>query len=87
MNMKRELLILALFALGMAWIMWRWIKGNLNHLSEQDIDNFLTNRMSEKELKHAREHLLQCNECKELLDSISKMPQKHKPDRLLKRRF
>lgn len=85
--MKSELLLLSLFALMLAWTMWRWIKGNLKHLSEQDIDDFLANRMGEKELKHTREHLLQCDECKDLLDEISKIPQKHKPDRLLKRRF
>lgn len=85
--MKSELLILALFAMGMIWVMWRWIKGSLQHLSEQEIDDFLANRMGGKELKHAREHLLQCDECKDLLDEISKIPQKHKPDRLLKRRF
>ena len=86
-NMKSELLLLSLFALALIWIIWRWIKGNLRHLSEQDIEDFLTNRMGRKELKHTREHLLQCNECKKLLDDISKEPQKHKPDRLLKRRF
>ncbi len=86
-NMKSELSILALFAVGLAWIMWRWIKGNSNHLSEEDINDFLTNRMDGNALKHAREHLLKCDECKTLLDEISKNSQKHKPDRLLKRRF
>ncbi len=87
LNMKFELLLLALFAFGLGIRIWKWIEASSKHLSEKDIDDFLTNRMDGQALKHTREHLLQCDECKKLLDDISKEPQKHKPDRLLKRRF
>lgn len=69
------------------WRIWRAIKANMRHLTEEDIEDFLTNRMSEQELRYTREHLLKCEDCKELLDEVSKQAQKQKPERLLKRRF
>jgi len=85
--MSSEALIVVTFALSVLWFMWRQIKGNLVHLDDDDLDNFLSNRMGEKELKRAREHLLRCDSCKLRLDEMTKKSQKIKPDRWLKRRF
>lgn len=85
--MSTEALIVVVFALSVIWFMWRQIKGTLQHLDDDDLDNFLSNRMGEKELKRTREHLLQCESCKLRLDEMTKYSQKIKPDRWLKRRF
>jgi hypothetical protein len=85
--MSTGALIVVVFALSVLWFMWRQIKGNLVHLDEEDLDNFLSNRMGEKELKRTREHLLRCESCKLRLDEMTKKAQKIKPDRWLKRRF
>ena len=81
-----EIIVLG-FALGIVWWIWRGIKPNLQHLSDADLDDFLSNRMAGKKLKHTREHLLRCEECKERMDELSGSSQKMKPERWLKRRF
>ena len=85
--MSRGALIVVVFALAVFWFMWRQIKENLVHLEDDDLDDFLSKRMGEKELKRTREHLLRCASCKLRLDEMTKKTQKVKPDRWLKRRF
>lgn len=85
--MSTSALGVVVFALGIIWFMWRRIKGNLEHLDDEDIKDFLEKRLSEKELKQVREHLLRCPACKLRLDELSKQAHKTKPDRWLKRRF
>lgn len=75
------------FALAIIWRIWRGIKPNLQHLADEELDDFLANRMTGKTLKYAREHLLRCEECKERLDELTSVAQKMKPERWLKRRF
>ncbi|MEL7220705.1 MAG: hypothetical protein AAGJ93_05255 [Bacteroidota bacterium] len=75
------------FALAIVWWIWRGIRPNLQHLSDDDLNDFLANRTTGKSLKHTREHLLRCEECKERLDELTSVAQKMKPERWLKRRF
>ncbi len=85
--MSTSTLMVITFALAVVWYMWRRIKPNLTCLDDEDIDDFLANRLSEKERKQVREHLLRCPACKLRLDEMTKQAQKMKPERLLKRRF
>lgn len=85
--MTSSALYLVFFAMGIIWLMWRRIKLNLDHLDDDDIDDFLSKRLHGKALKQAREHLLRCPACKLRLDELTKEAQKVKPDRWLKRRF
>lgn len=85
--MSTSALGVVFFALGLIWFMWRRIKGNLDHLEDEDIEDFLSKRLSEKEQKQVREHLLRCPACKLRMDELTKKAQKVKPDRWLKRRF
>lgn len=85
--MNTGALVVVVFALSIFWYIWRQIKENLVHLEDRDIENFLSKRMGEKELKRTREHLLRCADCKLRLDELTKKSQKVKPDRWLKRRF
>jgi hypothetical protein len=75
------------FALAIVWWIWRGIKPNLRHLTDAELDDFLANRMGGNRLKHTREHLLRCDECKSRLDEMTSISQKMKPERWLKRRF
>jgi ABC-type nickel/cobalt efflux system permease component RcnA len=85
--MSKSAAIVAFFALALVWYMWRYIKRSLQHLDDDDLRDFLENRMSARELKHTREHLLSCEECKARLDELSGEAHKPAPDRWLKRRF
>ncbi|MEL6658220.1 MAG: zf-HC2 domain-containing protein [Bacteroidota bacterium] len=85
--MSTSTLMVITFALSIVWYMWRRIKNNLTCLDDEDIDDFLSNRLSEKEQKQVREHLLRCSACKMRFDEMTKQAQKMKPERLLKRRF
>ena len=85
--MSTSTLMVITFALSIVWYMWRRIKNNLTCLDDEDIDDFLSNRLSEKEQKQVRELLLRCSECKMLFDEMTKQAQKITPERLLKRRF
>jgi hypothetical protein len=85
--MNTSVLVVVLFALCLIYYMWRRIQPSLTHLDDGEMDDFLANRLNETALKHAREHLLRCDECKEKLDEHTRKVQKMKPDRLLKRRF
>ena len=85
--MSTSIILVATFTLALVWFMWRGMKGNIQHLTEEELSDFLSNRLEGRKLKHTREHLLRCDECKELLDELTRFSQKHKPDRLLKRRF
>ena len=85
--MGTEALSVVIFALSIMWFMWSRIKQNLDHLDDDDINDFLANRMGEGERRIAREHLLRCPACKLRLDELTKKAQKVKPERLLKRRF
>ena len=85
--MSTSTLVVITFALALVWYMWRRIKGNLEHLDDEDIDDFLANRLSEGDRKKAREHLLRCPACKLRFDEMTKESQKMKPERWLKRRF
>lgn len=75
------------FALAIIWFIWRGIKPNLRHLDDNDLNDFLANRMGGQELKYTREHLLRCEECKQRMDELTSETQKMKPERWLKRRF
>lgn len=79
--------VVCLVVLLLLWRMWRYIKGTLRHLEDDELMNFLEKRMSGNQLKQTREHILQCETCKERLDELTKNPIKMAPDRLLKRRF
>ena len=85
--MSDTALYVIMTALSIIWFMWRRIKGNLDHLEDEDIQDFLAKRLSDKELKQVREHILRCPACKLRLDELSKEAHKMKPDRWLKRRF
>ncbi|MEM1215711.1 MAG: zf-HC2 domain-containing protein [Bacteroidota bacterium] len=85
--MSVSALLVMSFGLGICWLVWRNMREGMRHLDEQDIEDFLAGRLDERNLKRVREHLLVCEECRALLDEMSKKSQKHKPDRLLKRRF
>lgn len=85
--MDLSILLVASFGLALVWFMWRAMKGNTKHLTEDELSDFLSNRMEGRKLKHTREHLLSCDECKTLLDELTEFSHKPKPDRLLKRRF
>lgn len=80
-------LIVCTFALALFWMFWRSIRSSLACLEDQEIEDFLAERLGPSDLKRVREHLLQCDECKERLDEMTRQAQKRKPDRLLKRRF
>lgn len=85
--MSTKVTMVVMFALALAYYMWRRIKGSLEHLEDEDIEEFLSKRLSDKEQKKVREHLLRCEECKLRMDELTKHAQKIKPDRWLKRRF
>ena len=85
--MSWHLQLLLLFALGLIWRMWRWIKASRTHLTDQELLDFVENRQSGQQLKHTREHLLHCEECKDRLDEIQRAGHRPQPDRWMKRRF
>ncbi|RMF00414.1 MAG: hypothetical protein D6772_06420 [Bacteroidetes bacterium] len=85
--MTKSAAVVAFFALALVWYMWRYIKRSLQHLEDDDIRDFMENRMSERDRKHTREHLLSCGECKARLDELCGEARKPAPERWLKRRF
>jgi hypothetical protein len=85
--MSIEMLALIFFAIGILWYIWRNIRGSYHHLDDDDIRQFLEGRMSKKDERETREHLLQCPECKARMDEIQKEAKRMAPDRWLKRRF
>ena len=52
--MSTNTLMVITFALSIAWYMWRRIKNNLACLDDEDIDDFLANRLSEKDRKQGQ---------------------------------
>lgn len=89
-NQKNMPVTTVIFLLAVAFLLWRmarWVLGTYQHPSEETLREFYHEQLDKSDLKRVREHLLHCDECRELLDEIRREPGKPQRERWIKKRF